>query len=74
MQYTHMPSCGQGASGGVMVRKLDLQTYTSEFESHWVPLSYGLVPQLSKKLSKFPHALTWLSLTMCECVCANGQM
>ena len=28
--------------------------YTSEFESHWVPLSYGLVPHLSKKLSKFP--------------------
>ena len=27
---------------------------TSEFESHWVPLSYGLVPHLSKKLSKFP--------------------
>ena len=24
------------------------------FESHWVPLSYGLVPHLSKKLSKFP--------------------
>ena len=33
-------------------------TYTSEFESHWVPLSYGLVPHLSKKLSKFPvHGL-----------------
>ena len=25
-----------------------------KFESHWVPLSYGLVPHLSKKLSKFP--------------------
>ena len=25
--------------------------YTSEFESHWVPLSYGLVPHLSKKKS-----------------------
>ena len=23
--------------------------YNSEFESHWVPLSYGLVPHLSKK-------------------------
>ena len=45
-----------GASGGVMVSKLALQTYTSEFESHWVPLSYGLVPHLSKKLSKFPQA------------------
>ena len=37
-----------------MVSKLDKQTYTSEFESHWVPLSYGLVPHLSKKLRKFP--------------------
>ena len=37
-----------------MVSKLDLQTYTSEFEFHWVPLSYGLVPHLSKKLSKLP--------------------
>ena len=27
------------------------------FESHWVPLSYGLVPHLSKKLSKFPFGL-----------------
>ena len=43
------------AFGGVMVSKLDLQTYTSEFESHWAPLSYGLVPHLSKKkLSKLP--------------------
>ena len=41
-----------GTSGGVMVSKLDEQTYTSEFESHRVPLSYGLVPRLSKKLSK----------------------
>ena len=31
-----------GASGSVMVSKLDLQTYTSEFDSHWVPHSYGL--------------------------------
>ena len=43
-----------GACGGVMVSNLDLQIYTSEFESHWVPLSYGLVPHLSKKLSKLP--------------------
>ena len=43
-----------GASGSVMVSKLDLKTYTSEFESHWVPHSYGLVPHLSKKLSKLP--------------------
>ena len=37
-----------------MVCKLAWQTYTSEFESHWVPLSYGLVPHLNKKLSKLP--------------------
>ena len=31
------------------------KSHTCEFESHWVPLSYGLVPHLSKKkLSKFP--------------------
>ena len=35
-----------------MVSKLDYQTDTSEFESHWVPLSYGLVPHLNKMLSK----------------------
>ena len=40
--------------------------YTSEFESHWVPLSYGLVPHLSKKLSKFPlHHLLLTSYTGC---------
>ena len=41
-----------------MVSKLDEQTYTSEFESHWVPLSYFLEPHLSKKLSnlsQFPE-------------------
>ncbi len=32
--------------------KLDWQTYKSVFESHWEPHSYGLVPHLSKKLSK----------------------
>ena len=41
---------------GVMVSKLDQQTYTSEFESHWVPLSHGLVPHLSKKLNKLPNS------------------
>ena len=39
----------KGALGSVIVSKLDLQTYTSEFESHCVPHSYGLVPYLSKK-------------------------
>ena len=39
-----------GTSGGVMVSKLDSQTYTSEFESHWVPHSFGLVLNRSKDL------------------------
>ena len=37
-----------GTSGGVMVSKIDYQTFTSEFESHWGFHSYGLVPRLSK--------------------------
>ena len=40
------------SSGGVMVSMLDQQTYTSEFDSHWVSHSCGLVLHLSKKLSK----------------------
>ena len=44
--------CYQGTFGGVMVNKLNYQTYTSEFESHWVPHSFGLVPQRSKELRK----------------------
>ena len=39
-------------SGGVTVSKLDLQTYTCEFESHWAPHSFGLVPHQSKALCK----------------------
>ena len=54
----------KGTSGGVMVSKLDSQTYTSEFESHWVPHSFGLVLNRSKDLRKLlqlgsretPHA------------------
>ena len=34
---------------------LEPHTYTSEFESHWVPLSYGLVPHLSKSLVNFHY-------------------
>ena len=39
-------------SGGVIVSKIDDQTYTTEFEFHWVLHSYGLVLHLSKKQSK----------------------
>ena len=35
-----------------MVSKLDQQNFTSEFESHWVPHSLGLVSYRSKKLRK----------------------
>ena len=38
--------------GGWMFSKLDSQTFTSEFGSHCVIYSYGLVPHLSKKLTK----------------------
>ena len=40
-------------SGGIMVSKLDQQTFTSEFEFHWVPYSFGLVPHQNKKLRQF---------------------
>ena len=38
-----------GAFGGVLVSKVDYQTITSEFESHWVPHPYGLLLSISKK-------------------------
>ena len=41
-----------GTFGGVTVGKLDQQTYTSEFDSHWVPHSFGLGPYRSKELCK----------------------
>ena len=40
--------------GDVMISKLDCQTYTNEFESHWVPHSFGHVPDRSKYLRKLP--------------------
>ena len=44
---------GWGTSSCVMVSKLHEQTFTNEFESQWVPHSFGLVPHQSKVLSKF---------------------
>ena len=41
-----------GASSGVMVSKLDWKAFTSEFLSHWMLYSYGLVPYQSKKKKK----------------------
>ena len=62
-----------GASGGVMVSKLDKQTYTSEFESHWVPLSYGLVPHLSKKLNKISNVLRHSLFHLLNCVLTTAS-
>ena len=56
----------KGAFGGIMVSKLDKQTYTSEFECHWVPLSYGPVPHVTKKLSKLLLLITkYLIVSLC---------
>ena len=44
-----------GTSYGVIVSKLDSQSFTSELESHLVPHSYAHVPHLSKKLCKYIH-------------------
>ena len=33
----------------VMVCKLGKLTFLSEFDSHWMPRSYGFVPHLSKR-------------------------
>ena len=39
-----------GNSGGVIVSKLDEQTFTNDFDSHWVPNSYDLMSWLNKKV------------------------
>ena len=41
-----------GSSDGVIVNKLELKTLMSEFDSYWVPHSYGLETHQSKKLYK----------------------
>ena len=41
-----------------MVNKLDDQTFTTEFESHWVPHPYVIVPHLNIKLSNLLHTHT----------------
>ena len=50
----------RGASGSVVVSKLDKQTCKSELESHCVPHSFGLEPHLSKKLSKLLYSIRWV--------------
>ena len=62
-----------GTSGSVMFSKVEQQTYTSEFESHWLPHSYVLGPHLSEKLSKLrlshTHTHTHIYIRVCVCVC-----
>ena len=53
----------QGTLDGVIISKLDYQTLMSEFESHWVPNSFGFVTHLSKMLSKLLYDLDQ------NCVC-----
>ena len=48
----------KGASGGVMLRKLDSQTFTSKFESHCVSHSCGFVLHISKNKTKNAHWIT----------------
>ena len=39
-----------GVLSDIMISKLHKQTFTSEFDSHWVPHSHGLLLHLSIKL------------------------
>ena len=60
----------EGATGSVMVSRIDLQTYTSEFESY-EDVPYGLVPHLSKKLSKLLCVELWSDKYVYMCVYPN---
>ena len=54
-----LPRRFKDTSRGVMVSKVDLQTYTSEFETHWVPHPFGLVPNRSKELRRLLPRRFW---------------
>ena len=41
-------SLGRDALDGVMVGKVEQQTFMSEFESHWEPYLFGHILHLSK--------------------------
>ena len=71
--FSGLHCIGVGALGSVMVKEIDLQTYKNDFTSHWVPLSFGLVPYLSKKISKLLHCMGILCIYhkyhfFCVCV------
>ena len=67
--YVYIP---RSASGDVMISKINWQTYTSEFGSHWVPHSFGFVPHLSRKLCKLLHM--YIYIYVCVCVCTYTYM
>ena len=52
-----------------MITKVDYQTFTSEFDSHWVAHSYGIVPHPSKQLSELllPFLLTFTNFVDLIC-------
>ena len=53
----HMSIGHTPPSSGVMISKLEQETFMSMFESYWVQHSYGLEPHSSKKPSKLlPHS------------------
>ena len=52
-----------------MINKLDKQTFTSEFESHWVSHSYGLVPHLSEMQTALLRMVTRVT----ESIYHNGN-
>ena len=58
-----------------MVSKLELQAFTSDFESHWVPHSYGFVPHPSKKayIGAILSFLFGLFLVFCCCFFGGAQ-
>ena len=57
----------QGTSDGVMVNTVDKQAFTSEFDSHWVPNSSGLVLHLSIKLSKY-NLRNYMLVILVNCI------
>ena len=60
--------------GTVMVGRLDKQTWKSEFVSYWVSHSFGLVPHLSKKLSKLLLWATLIFSSCCYCFFKNTNL
>ena len=47
--FKKVHNANRRTSGGVVANKLDKQIISSQFESHWVEHSSGLVSHLNKK-------------------------